>query len=326
MVSGRAISEFVALGPGRRPTHWLAGTILARTWRKNWVVGDADANRPSLTMARVRQAWKLTLPARSSDLVDDGAIAVMIPVGPRDLGVVDLAVDAVRANVLDPVSSITLVTPAESVDRLVAAVPGVTVVAEDTVLAADQVAMVRSRIPGARSSWYVQQLLKLNYCLTSPIRHTLVIDADTVLVRPQRFRTIRGDAIFVAAEYHTPYFDHLARLLGEDFSRPVFATTAHQMLYDRDVLGEITTAIERRHPDRGWSEAIIDLVDHTQLSGFSEGELYGQWMVQHHPSDISVHLFANLGRSRAELLPTTSAELATRYGDDYDSVSMHHYL
>ena len=322
------VYQRVALGsaPARRATHHVAGAVLAAGWRRTWTVDRPEANQPSRTMARVRRVWKDTLPPRSTAPGDGEPIAVMIPVGPRDLDVVGLAVDGARANLLDPLTSITLVAPDDLVDRLADAVPHVAVVAEDTVLCSEQTAMIQRGTPPARSAWYKQQLVKLQHCLNGPTRHTLVIDADTTLVRPQRFRTAQGDAMFVAAEYHLPYFDHLARLLGEDFSRPVFATTAHHMLYDRDALVELTTVIERRHPGRTWMEAVIDQVDAEQHSSFSEGELYGQWMVQQHRRQIAVHAFANVACRRGDLLPTTAAQLGARFGDEHDSISMHYYL
>jgi len=327
-VTIETVGRRVALGSdrARRATHRLTSVALSIGWRRTWVVDDPAANRPSRAMSYVRAAWRESLPPRGVVPADEEPISVMIPVGPLDTEVAALAVAGVRANLLDPIDSITIVTPSRLVDRMTVEVPDESVVAEETVLTADQVAMVRGGTPPDRSNWYLQQLVKLQFCRAGTTRRTLVIDADTVLVRPQRSRTVDGTALFAAHEYHQSYFDHLARLLGDDFSRPVFATTSHQMLYDRDVLDEIVTSIERHHPDRTWPEAIVDLIDAQRLSGFSEGELYGQWMVQHHPADVSIHPFANTGLRRADALPVSVSQLSARFGTDHDSVSLHHWL
>jgi hypothetical protein len=258
----------------------------------------------------------------------------MIPVGRNDLDVAALAIAGVRANLRDPVSRIAIVTPPDLVARLSSLLPGIDVVDETTILRADAVASVAASTPPHRTSWYLQQLVKLAWCLERSGPYTYVVDADTVLVRPQSMHTARGDVVFAAQEYHQPYFDHLARLYGGNFPRPLFGTTVHQMLYRREWLRALVEDVERANPGRSWIEAILGAIDPNALSSFSEGECYGQWMVRHRRREILVRPFRNATLSREAALgeagsaspAETVAALAAAHGARYDSVSLHYYV
>jgi hypothetical protein len=312
----------------RRIVHALASAALRLLWRGRWVPGDDAANEPSGAAKRARVHWLDSLPDSSAAEPSGEPVDVMIPVGPNDVDVVPLAVAGVRAKLLDPVSRIAIVTPPELVENLSAELPGVEVVDETTILSADAVASVVAATPQHRTGWYLQQLVKLAWCLERSGPCTYVVDADTVLVRPQSLRTARGDVVFAAQEYHQPYFDHLARLYRGDFPRPLFGTTSHQMLYRRDWLRAMVEEIERANPGRTWIEAILAAIDRDVLSGFSEGECYGQWVVRRRRREIVVRPVRNATMSREGALASTDpvAALAATYGDDYDSVSLHYYV
>lgn len=325
--------------------HAVTALVLDVIWRATWVPGDPAANRPGRWAARARRWWIETLPVRgeaSPAPSADVAVSVMIPVGPADVAIAPLAVAGVQRNLLDPIRSITLLTPPEHVAELTAALAdfeGVEVIDETTVVEESELRVVREATRPHRSGWYVQQIVKLAWCLERSGPITYVIDADTVLVRPQRFHTERGDAFFQSDDYHPPYFDHLARLFGSGFRRPLIATTVHQMLYRADWLSAMVRAIEREHPGRTWIEAIADAIDIDELSGFSEGECYGQWALRHRRRDVVIHRFENADVSRAqtgvgdlgaaevaERANAVVAELSDAYGDRLDSVSLHYYI
>ena len=318
----------------RRAVHALAAAALRLVWRGRWVPGDDAANEPSGVAKRVRTLWLDSLPDSSAAEPSGEPVDVMIPVGPNDVDVAPLAVAGVRANLRDPVSRIAIVTPPELVGRLAAEIPDVGVIDETTILSAEAVASVVAATPPHRRGWYLQQLVKLAWCLERSGLCTYVVDADTVLVRAQSMHTARGDVVFAAQEYHQPYFDHLARLHRGDIPRPLFGTTVHQMLYRREWLRALVDDIERANPGQRWIESILGAIDPNVLSSFSEGECYGQWVLRHRRRQILVRPFRNATLSReaarAEVGPGSPAEtvaaLAAAHGDRYDSVSLHFYV
>jgi hypothetical protein len=301
---------------------------LRLVWRGRWVPGDDAANEPSGVARRARALWLDSLPDSSATEPSGEPVEVMIPVGPNDVDVAPLAVAGVRTNLRDPVSRIAIVTPPELVGTLSSGLPDVEVVDETTILSADAVASVVAATPPHRTGWYLQQLVKLAWCLERPGASTYVVDADTVLVRPRSMHTSRGDVVFAAQEYHQPYFDHLARLFGGDFPRPLFGTTVHQMLYRREWLRALVEDVERANAGRSWIDAILGAIDPDVLSSFSEGECYGQWIVRHRRREILVRPFRNLTLSREAALaaPDPVGALAAAHGKDYDSVSLHYYV
>jgi hypothetical protein len=320
----------------RRAVHFVASSALRVLWRQRWVPGDPRANVPSDIAKRVRVLWLESLPAPAAEPSAPAAsepVDVMIPVGPNDVDVAPLALAGVRANVRDPIRGITIVAPPELATRLAETVPDVDVVDETSILTEKEASYVRAATPPHRTGWYLQQFIKLKWCLERSGPLTYVVDADTVLVRPQRLHPGGRHVVFAAQEYHDPYFDHLARMLG-DFRRPLFGTTVHQMLYRREWLRAMADDIERANPGRTWIEAIVDSIDPDELSSFSEGECYGQWVVRHRRRQTIVRPFRNTSSSREAVASSaasasparTVAELSATYADRYDSVSLHYYI
>ena len=324
----RLRSRALRSAPLRAVVHAVAGAVARLLWRRRWVPGDEAANEPSPVAKRVRTLWLDSLPDSSGYEPSGEPVDVMIPVGPNDVDGAPLAVAGVRAHLRDPVGSVSIVAPSVLAGRLAAELPDVDVVDETTILSPEAAASVRAATPPHRTGWYLQQLVKLAWCLERSGPRTYVVDADTVLVRPQSLHTARGDVVFAAHEYHQPYFDHLARLYGGDFPRPLFGTTVHQMLYRREWLRAMIEEIERANPGRTWIEAILAAIDRDVLSGFSEGECYGQWVVRRRRREIVVRPFRNLTLSREASLasPDPVAALAAEHGAAYDSVSLHYYV
>jgi len=143
-----------------------------------------------------------------------------------------------------------------------------------------------------RAGWYLQQFLKMSACrLESIADHYLVLDADTVLLRPVRF--IRPDgAVLVnpASERHAPYFATCRALLG--LERQVdFSFIAESLMVRRDYMRALLAEIDARPPaGRAWPLKVMDAIDPGDLclSGFSEYETYGNWVAARHPGHFVV--------------------------------------
>jgi hypothetical protein len=207
-----------------------------------------------------------------------------------------------------------------------ASIDDATVLADDDLLLCDDARSVVARhAKPHRANWYAQQILKLAYVIEQPAPFVLELDGDTVLLRSQRFLTRSGSVSCVSQHVHAPYFDALARLLGERSRTPLHSFTSHQTVYNRDFLVELVTEIERRNPGASWIEAVMRSVDPDEMSGFSEMELYGQWVYEHHRRSLVLSRFANVPASRERELPATLTELARRF-PDLDSVSFHYHV
>ena len=118
-----------------------------------------------------------------------------------------------------------MVTQVDSEAHRVAAQLGCEVADEETVVPVRRADIDYRVEPWDRSGWLLAQLLKLSAETLSTEEHVLVIDADTVLIRPQTF-TYRGAVVaLVSGEYHPPYFEAYTALFDE---RPPLAGVVHR--------------------------------------------------------------------------------------------------
>jgi FkbM family methyltransferase len=252
--------------------------------------------------------------APSSELPVD----IVIPVGSDDLEVVPAAIASWREHLRHPLGAIHLVARPDPEVRAVCDRLGVRLINE-----AAAVRIPRDDIdygPGGvdRSGWLLQQLVKLSADELTEADHVLVADADTVLLRPQVFEH-RGRVILSQSdEYHRPYRDAYRRLLGEE-PRSVLSFVSHSMLLARTTLRRLRAELEERH-GMPWDEAILAAVDRTELSGFSEYELYGNYcLARHVPVTLAYWFNVSLPRTQAGQLE----DVAARWAGSRRSVSFH---
>lgn len=214
------------------------------------------------------------MPAPSGEPID-----VLIPVCEKDLAILPLALEGVRRQVRHPIAAVYIIAAPSPAVEAFCRQHDCRFVDERSVLGYDA-GSLNLRVPPPdgcdRSGWIFQQLLKLSGAVGESTRF-LTIDADHLLLRPHTFFTRDGRTVFYRSrEYHRPYYDNIERLLG---FRPgnSLSYVAHKMLFTRSELAALRDELERR-TGRPWDRAIVESLDRTQLSGFSEFELYGNWV------------------------------------------------
>ncbi|MBF6341686.1 hypothetical protein IU450_38280 [Nocardia abscessus] len=139
------------------------------------------------------------------------------------------------------------------------------------------------------SSWYFQQLVKLNcfHILPSTVRHLLVLDADYALVDDVVFVENDGRSCLAPGyplqwrldtRKHAIPDRHSAiiaatRLLAE--WRPVdpYSGMQHHMVFDRQILADLRRRVEEQHERPFW-EAFLATIEHGKWTGASEYVLY----------------------------------------------------
>jgi hypothetical protein len=265
--------------------------------------------------------WRRFGPVQGFDRRSDLRLDVVIPVAGTDTAVLPLTIAGLRRNLAHPLGKIMVVTEAGSEAHQVAAELGCDVIDQDTVVPVRRTDLDYRVEPWDRSGWLLAQLLKLSVDTLSTEDHVLVIDADTVLIRPQTF-TRRGAVVaLVSSEYHLPYFDAYQALLGEP-ARSRVSFIAHHSVMNRQTLADLKALIERRR-ERPWWQAILDVCDFSQLSCFADYELYGNYKLSRSRSTVR-RWWANcpLPRDRMSSLD----ELQRRYGSQYRTVSFHHWI
>lgn len=163
-----------------------------------------------------------------------------------------------------------------------------------------------------RSGWLYQQLLKLNADRVVEMEYFLVLDADTILLK-QKIFYYRGRMIFdFSQERHEPYHVVYEKILKrKTTSRLSFIS--HYMLFNKELLQRLKLEIELIH-GKNWDDAILENVDYTNTSGFSEYELYGNFLLEKCPYKIKMEYWFN------------SISQSNSYPNYIKSVSFHSHI
>jgi hypothetical protein len=238
-------------------------------------------------------------------------IDAVIPLGPKDAGLAEFCARAIRRNIAD-LRSIWVVCAKDP------EIPGTIFVDErrfpfslDTVRAALGVS--------DRAGWYLQQLIKLYMAQAVPdiAPRYLVVDADTLFLRPCSFVEDGRAVLNFGSEFHPPYFAHMARMHPGLQKLTAFSGITHCMLFDRAWVAELFDLVEQQHPGRSFWQSFLAEVDPEQRekSGASEYETYFNFCLSAHASEVVVKKlhWANL---------TNVAEIDAKR---YDYVSLHWY-
>jgi hypothetical protein len=172
-----------------------------------------------------------------------------------------------------------------------------------------------------RAFWVFQQFLKLGafMIIDGLSENYLHIDADSIWLKPQRFLTDDNRIIYSEGDLlWQPYVDAFKRILHE---APLnnFCFTHHHFMWNQILLKELFAQIETIH-HKPWYTTIFDSLDYNQLSAHSEDELWGHWLLIHHPERL---LFKRLNAIDITEVPTSLDD--ERYAQ-YDFVTAHWWL
>lgn len=224
-------------------------------------------------------AWRRFPPLEAApDPID-----VVIPIVAKDLHILPLCLQGVRRCVAHPVKDIFIVAPQEDHIVKFCRDNGLQYVDETAVFGfgPHDLDIQIQNADGStrnRSGWLFQQLVKLSGTIGT-CRHYLCIDADHVLIRPHVFLTTAGETVFyMSYEEHQPYYDNIRQLMP-GLAMDGLSYVDHKMLFDKEQLALLHRALgERSGAD--WVKTIIDSYDRRQFAGFSEFELYGNFVRQ----------------------------------------------
>ena len=233
-----------------------------------------------------------------------------------------LAVEGVRRNLRHPITDILIIAPADSQLRQLAPKIGCRYVCEDDVIPIRKRDIKYTVNAVDRSGWLLQQLLKLGADAFVGTDRYLVVDADTILLKPQVFVADSTDILLHEYYYHYPYLEMYVRLMNLT-PKTLITSIAHQMLFNKSRLRSLKARIERVG-NTAWYTSIINASDLTESSCFSEYETYGQWCITMYQDGISREYAFNFSLSRR--LISSVQQLMNDYGHVYRSLSLHHYL
>jgi len=255
-----------------------------------------------------------------SPVSGEPTIDIVIPCHEKDAWILPRAISGARRNVLHRIGSVVVVAPESRKIQSVCRRLDCEFVLEDVAAPLPR-RDVNCNVNGRDcSGWIYQQLIKLSADRVSKADYILVLDADTVLIRPHVFRKCEQTILFVTPEGRGNYCAAYARLLALPWLHSDSFIT-HYMLLERQKLAELRDAIEAvmKQP---WYSAILATADAaTDASFFSEYETYGNFCLVNYVDEFLLERADNLALPPSWIATLPLIVLAGRWR----SVSLHHY-
>ncbi|MCL6658792.1 DUF6492 family protein [Paenibacillus amylolyticus] len=240
-------------------------------------------------------------------------IDVLIPAIEKDLATLPLVIDNIRRYVKHPIGSIYIVSPVSTKIRKLCSLKNCIFVNERSVLPITKNDIHYQSSRWNRSGWLYQQLLKMNGDSIVKAKYFLVMDADTVLIKPHSF-IVEGKTVFYCRDWSQPeYFNTYRKLLGMKAPRPRSFVT-HYMLFDKSKLAALKQKIEAVHK-LPWYKAIISSINKKKQFGFSEYETYANFMYTKNPGSMVLRSSKNksLNVNASSLKEQQIRKLALKY-------------
>ena len=250
-------------------------------------------------------------PFVSSVLSNTNLFDVIVPVGPDDVAFLQTHVQYIRQNVMG-FRNIYLIVYDDSI-----CVSGCITISESIfpftkkdigfppVYIGDNLCN--------RNGWYLQQLLKMYspFIIPDILENILVIDADTVFLRPTHFIQNNKFLYGFSSENHAPYFEHAVKL-HPSFTKTDSAKSGivHYMAFQRKYLKKIMDIVEQRHAKPFW-RVFLDEVDIMEGSSASEYELYFHYMLRMFPDKIELREFTSKIVSSHDVIPIQTCDVVS---------------
>lgn len=257
-------------------------------------------------------------------------IELLIVAAPKDFEVLPLSIASAIENAGHPVTSVTLIVPADGMSEPTSLIDvfrercQVSVLCEDSVID-DQIRRVLKERFGDRYGWILQQLLTTAYVAGSSQKGVLVLDADTLLLKPRVLLSDGRQILTPTLSHHLPYYEFL-HVLSPIFDEETDTYVSHYMLFQPEVMREILDRAGDLDIAK-LAEMAVKLSDPTTQSPVClEFELYAQGLISLHPHRVVHAKWGNTSASREKVLGKMSLrDIMNRY-EGYSSLSLHSWM
>lgn len=129
-----------------------------------------------------------------------------------------------------------------------------------------------------RSGWVKQQLIKIRHISNSESVFTLVLDADTLILRNREWvDEDQRQILFQSEEFNPEYYDFLSRSGIQPSRRHSFIT--HYMLFNRERLLEALALVGMNQPEKQLSVLLMNSRKGVESPFSIDFELYGQYLL-----------------------------------------------
>lgn len=290
------------------------------------------ASKPSRDYSALRRYFFANRrPTKVLSAMDElPAIEVIFVSKLEDMQILGLAVNSVVNNSINPISRIVIVVPENHVqstrEYFFSSIHKklIEVISENKLVSQSAIELIRQKCP-ERFGWILQQVLVASFILSTTSENILIVDSDTLIIRPQAWiNNSKKQILMPTFELHSPYYDFFQHF-STQYPTPKFSFVSHHMLVQASIFrevyeafgGDIYTALEQAF-------AFSDLRDNSPFD--LKYEIYAQYLINNYKERVSFVKWANLSCSRGELASIIEGtSTIEEFSSLYNSISLHHW-
>ena len=224
-----------------------------------------------------------------SDNVD-----VIIVCAEKDTHTLKMCINSVKKNLLHNINDFYVISPLSKKIKKICNAERVKFINEKKILPKKKLKLnyVHKRVD--RSNWLYQQFLSYASVITlGKCNYKFCINADTILLKKQKFIFNNRILFNVSDEYHLPYFKVFNKMFKK---KPLnVSLTSHHMLYDKKVMKQMLKELEFKYSVK-WYKAIIKNCNLKINSCHSDFETYGQYFFNIFPNRSNFEYWWNIVR------------------------------
>jgi Family of unknown function (DUF6492) len=259
----------------------------------------------------------------------------------QEIDLLPLSTEAILASQEKSIDKCILVAPGEQIDSIKKVIPSeFSMVADEDLMSTELGLFIDQNFPKDRRGWIKQQILKILAAKKLGGEGTLLVDADTILLRPQNWLSSEGvQNLQVSVEYHQPYQEQYERfMLSSPYNnrkligRTKVSFVTHHQLMQASILDEIFGYKEEVFQE-GLQRWLRSVEFSKSNSPACEWHTYGTFMASNFPSRIHLTQWRNLGLSRFSLSPKRNLRVMDLSVENlfcdfagWNSLSLHHYI
>jgi FkbM family methyltransferase len=267
---------------------------------------------------RLRELVSLSQPSEPLKNSSALPIELVIPCHSKDIENLPRVISFAQNSIKNPITAIKLICPASLKNEITLLHPECEVYSDDELLSPEIVKVISNGVPLNRQGWVRQQVIKFAAVIRSSTAASLILDADTLLLKKRNW--IDSNAVqllAIASEFHEPYKHHYKNFFGGP-TLPISFVTHHQLM-QKAFVQEMFGVDGIRLAD--WIKA----ADFSQASALSEYDTYGEWALANKSNRVRYTKWNNLPVRRDEIRGLTNSEIQAKF-NLLGSISVHSYL
>ena len=117
----------------------------------------------------------------------------------------------------------------------------------------------------------------------------MVIDSDTVFLKPTTFFEKNIPLYNFGTEYHIPYFIHMVNLHPTFSKVNNMSGICHHLIFQKNVLIDLFKIVENFHNNKFY-QIFLESIEKKEIlgSGASEYEIYFNFLQKHYPNQYKI--------------------------------------